>query len=474
MKQVFHEVDTLDKRCYEKYALSEDILMENASSAIRHYIYKKFPKQSKILIVTGSGNNGADGIALARSLHGAYQAHLYLAIEPKSKMALLQYERAQKIGVPVVSSLEGEYLVVIDCIFGSGLSKPLGSATASIIETLNNKTAHKIACDIPSGAFGAHITHKQGIVFQADHTFTMGALKTSLFEDKHKDFVGKIKVVSLGLSTEKYEDESQIFCLQKSDLTLPFRTKQNTHKGEFGHICVVASEDKNAKLGAGILALKAGLALGAGLCTLRTNERYLGDPEIMLSQEIPKNANAIGIGMGLGEVSSDFLAQIKSHILDNNLSCVIDADLFYTHETLDFLEHKKAVLTPHPKEFCSLLALTKTATISLEELQNNRFLYLEKISQKYPNCTILLKGANTLIASEGKIYINPHGSSALSKGGSGDVLAGVILAYLAQGFSARESAVNGSLVHAIGSGKVKNNFALTPMGLIEGMKEIQI
>jgi hydroxyethylthiazole kinase-like uncharacterized protein yjeF len=184
MQKLFDEVNSLDKRCYEEFLLSEDILMEHASNSMASYINQNLSHKKSILIVCGSGNNGADGIALARLLHKKYNVKLYFASEPKSTMSKLQLQRANALEVEIINEVF-EADIIVDCIFGTGLNKPLDGRSTTLLTTLNSYNSYKIACDIPSGIniLGQVLT----IAFEADVTITMGALKTSLFSDIAKE-----------------------------------------------------------------------------------------------------------------------------------------------------------------------------------------------------------------------------------------------------------------------------------------------
>ncbi|WP_297483052.1 NAD(P)H-hydrate dehydratase [Sulfurimonas sp.] len=463
MQKIFDEVTSLDARCYEKFHLSEDILMEHAANGMAEYIKNNFSKDAKIIIAVGSGNNGADGIALGRLLFQSYNVSLLFVKEPKSKMALLQAKRAKSIGVPSITSLT-ECDVIVDAIVGSGFSGEFNSQLKVLLNTLNAATAFKIACDIPSGLQADGVC--ANAAFVADITLTMGALKKSLFLDEAKDFTGKIEVLDLGISRKIYETKTSWHLLDNEDLQLPHRSSQNTHKGSFGHLSILSGE----KSGASVLAAQAALRLGAGLITLITHEKPIIPFEIMYANSLPKNSTAIALGMGLGESFSH--DELKCY-LHNDLPLIIDADLFYMPIVLELLKRSEIVLTPHPKEFVALLKLTKLADISVEELQKKRFHYVEIFSQAYPNAVLLLKGANVIIAYNGTFFINPHGSSKLAKGGSGDVLAGLIGSLLAQGYSALNAAINGSLAHTkLAQNYTLSDFSLTPNDLIEGIGKL--
>ena len=459
MKKIFDEVRSLDKRAIEEFHLTEDILMENASLGLKNYITKKFKKNSSILIVCGSGNNGADGISLARLLQNKFKVSLYIVNEPKTEIGKLQLKRAKSINVNFVNQIF-QADVVVDCLFGTGLNKELDEDSLSLINSLNNLNSFKIACDIPSGLNSlGQITQT---AFKADITITMGALKTALLTDIAKDFVGKIKVANLGLPEDIFQIETNKYLLQKSDLKLPLRDIQNSHKGTFGHVNIVSGE----KIGASIIASQASFAFGAGLVTIVSQNEKNIPCNIMQSKSVSENCTAIALGMGLGEFESLKLEEI----LQLNIPKVLDADIFYNSLIVKYLD-ENIVLTPHPKEFISLLRLTNIADISIEELQDNRFLYVEKFCKIYPKVTLLLKGANVIISKNEKIYVNIFGSSKLSKGGSGDVLSGLIVSLLAQGYTSLEAAINASLAHTIAAKKYKNNnYSMSPQDIIQGIK----
>jgi ADP-dependent NAD(P)H-hydrate dehydratase / NAD(P)H-hydrate epimerase len=461
MQRLFDEVNSLDKRCYEKFLLSEDLLMEHAASSMALYISENYSSLNSILIVCGSGNNGADGIALARLLYTKFHINLYLASPSKSSMAKLQLQRAQALGVNIIEELT-LCDITVDCLFGTGLNKALNENYINLINTLNSYNSVKIACDIPSGI--NNIGQVESIAFEADITITMGALKTSLFTDVSKDYVGDVVVANLGVQRNIYEIESNKYILEQSDMKLPFRDKKNSHKGSFGHLNVVAG----CKKGAGIIAAKAAFGFGAGLVSVVCHENLDLPYHIMQTHFISENCTAIAIGMGLGKYETQEIRKI----LNKNVPKIIDADLFYDELICEVLD-QEVVLTPHPKEFISLLKLCDVANITIDELQNNRFLYVEKFCEKYPKVVLLLKGANVIIAQDRKIYVNTFGSAVLSKGGSGDVLSGLIGSLLAQRYKPLDATISASLAHAIAARNYKkNNYSLVPSDLVEEVRKL--
>lgn len=466
MQKIFDEVATLDTRCYEEFELSKDILMEHAANGMADYIRKNFSKDAKIIIVCGSGNNGADGIALARQLHGDWNVFIFYAKSASSNMALLQSNRAKKIGVKTINSIEN-CDVLVDAIVGTGFNGEFSHELQFLLSQMNSMNAYKIACDVPSGLMTtgecAHET------FVADATLTMGALKRSMFLDEAKEFVGKIIVVDLGVSRNVYETQTNWHLLDLDDLKLPYRTKKDSHKGSYGHLALAYG----SKAGASVLSASAALRFGVGLVTLvgYENEQVVNIPhELMYSHELPSNTTAIALGMGLGEEFSDL--ELES-FLDNNLPIVADADIFSMPILTKILKREKVVVTPHAKEFVELLKREGIADISVSVLQKNRFKYVEIFCKKFPHVTLLLKGANVIIAKGDQFFINSHGTPSLAKGGSGDVLSGLIGALLAQGEEPFSAARNASLAHTkLAQLYEGNDFSLTPYDLIEAISKL--
>ena len=319
MQRLFDEVSTLDKRCYEEFGLSEDILMEHAANGIAMYIRENFSKNSKIVIACGSGNNGADGLACARLLHGDYKVSIFYVKKPKSKMALLQEKRVKSLKIKQCKKLQ-KCDVLIDAIIGTGFNGDFTPDMKITMKELNNLEAFKIACDIPSGLKQNGECLEE--TFVADISLTMGALKKSMYLDMTKDFIGKIKVINLGLSREIYEIYSNWKLLDLDDLKLPCRTLKNSHKGLFGHLSLACGE----KSGASIMSAKSALRFGSGLVTLIGFEDISIPHSIMYSHELPKSTTALALGMGLGNEFSDIELD---RFLDNSFPLILDADIFY-------------------------------------------------------------------------------------------------------------------------------------------------
>ncbi len=463
MQKVFKEVKSLDKRCYEKLHLSEDILMEQASTALANEVKANIKKGEKILFVCGPGNNGADGIAAARILANEIDVSVYIPLGAKSDMGKLQLKRLRALHVQVVTNIIDADLYV-DALFGSGLIRDLNENISLIIRQLNSKNSKKIACDSPTGLDSEG--RVKSVCFEADVTVTMGALKESLFSDDAKEYVGKIKVANLGVSRVNYETKQTSFLLKKSDLKLPFRYKKTVNKSDFGHVVVIGGH----KEGASRLSAISAFNFGAGLVSICGKNRNNLPFSIMSSEALPEKFSVVVAGMGLGNIYSQ--EKLRNFLLLHQEPLVIDADLLSHKIIKEILEKKEdTVLTPHPKEFVALLKTLSIADIETQEVQANRFKWAREFSKRYPKAILVLKGANTIITKANKLYINPHGSAKLAKGGSGDVLAGMIGSLIAQNYSPLDAALNASLAHV----KVANecrcaSFGLTPEDLCEGIK----
>ncbi|RVY63309.1 NAD(P)H-hydrate dehydratase [Helicobacter pylori] len=462
MLSVYEKVNALDKRALEELFLSEDVLIENAAMALERAVLQNASLGAKVIILCGSGDNGGDGYALARRLIGRFRVLVFEMKLAKSPMCQLQKERAKKVGVVIkIWEEKNEDLecdVLIDCVVGSAFKGELEPFLN--FESLSQKARFKIACDIPSGIDSKGRVDKGA--FKADTTISMGAIKSCLLSDRAKDYVGELKVGHLGVFNQIYEIPTDTFLLEKSDLKLPLRDRKNAHKGDYGHAHVLLGKHS----GAGLLSALSALSFGSGVvsvqaleCEITSNNKPL---ELVFCENFPNPLSAFALGMGLENIPKDFNRWLEL------APCVLDAGVFYHKEVLQALE-KEVILTPHPKEFLSLLKLVGI-NISMLELLDNKLEIARDFSQKYPKVVLLLKGANTLIAHQGRTFINTLGSVALAKAGSGDVLAGLIVSLLSQNYTPLDAAINASLAHALAGLEFKNNYALTPLDLIEKIK----
>ena len=485
MEKIFDSVRELDKRAEDTFNLKNGVMMEHAARGMAErirsflsspllYSYniqgtagqahvlnlphprRALPHPQRVLpypqrdlplvqIVCGSGDNGGDGFALARMLTDFCTVRVVLVKDPKSPLCKLQRERLELLGMPLATELQEHCDVLVDAVFGTGIRGSLDDGMCAWIERMNAVQGYKMACDIPSGLneFGI----PSPVAFRADETCTMGALKTALYADVAKDYTGTIRVFNLGLPRHCYEGDTDTFLLSAEDMKLPHRTIQNTHKMSYGHGLFFCGE----KTGACMLAASAALHFGIGLVTVFGAPVLAAPFDFMYTQQLPENFSAALVGSGLGRTPDiqaralDFLSQeqVREHPL------ILDADILHNPALPELLPLLRApILTPHPKEFQSLLANSGIAQVSVAEIQERRFEYVRLFCNAFPQAVIVLKGAYPLIGCGRCVFVNPLGTNALAKAGTGDVLSGMITALAAQGYPPLEAAYTASLAHA--------------------------
>ncbi len=482
MKKVFNDCRVLDKKARERYLLTEEIMMENAAAALEAEIRAKEGIKS-VVILCGVGDNGSDGMTLARRIASDYKVTVLKSRQFRSTVGKRQEKRAKACKIEITSYLKmqksnaiEEADCIVDCIFGAGFHGEVPAEYKAVLLRANESKAFKIACDIPTGI---DCTGKRGkIVFRADVTVTMGAYKASLFSDEASDLTGEIKCASLGLSSALYEYKvvPDGYVLEESDMTLPVREKHCVHKGNFGHTAVFAGEKK----GAAVIAASAASAFGSGLVTVVSDKELEGVPfDLMQSNSAAENTSAIAAGMGFGEDSEREKELFEYLFNHKEIKAVLDADLLHTEELIDFLDRlesdeseskKRIVLTPHPKEFASLLKNAKIKETG-ERVQD-----VKAFCEKYKKAVLVLKGAISIIATFDEknvaVYYNPHGRNCLAKGGSGDVLSGLIAALLAQGYDTIQGVISAVLAHSFASQKITTSYGMTPFMLIDEVRNL--
>lgn len=480
MQSIFSckQASELEKNAKENFAIPPFLMMENAAKAMAYFICSKISSTdnsaslTSALIVCGKGNNGGDGYALARLLQNKINVTVFALEEPSAEEAKAQCEMCRKLGIKISDILElkkncrslssGDF--IIDCIYGTGFHGELSSGVAEIINVMNASRACKIACDIPSA-----------LAFAADYTITMGCQKLELYSDKAKNVCGTILVADLGVAREKFENQSKLHLIEPEDRNLPLRKKRAAHKGSYGHTAVLCGD----KAGAAILAATAAMNFGSGLTSLVETgisnlSQFKISPSLMISDSIPKKTSCIAIGSGF----TDFSEQTAKRVLEwfkssKAPAAVLDAGILTNKAFPDFLQklneydNARIILTPHLSELSRLLEncnaeddFSVTALAENTEAKINAASFLNK---RFPRTTVIMKSANTFIAEGGEVFVIADGSQSLAKGGSGDILAGMTAALLAQGYSAKDAAITAAEHHALLSQKIgQEAYNLTP------------
>ena len=464
------QIAQLDKFTIENEPISDIDLMERAALQISHWILNRYSTEHKLVFFAGPGNNGGDALAIARQLaEFDYQCEVCLIDLGKELKGSpkINWQRLEKQGKVKLNRINNENDfpelnendIIIDGLFGSGLSRSLNGLPAAIVQKINHLENTVIAIDIPSGLMGEDNTQNvQENIIKADFTLTLQFPKISFLFAENEIYTGKWEVLPIGLHPMGIEKTSSDFqFVEEDDIStiLPQR-KKFAHKGTFGHALLIAGS--YGKMGAAILASKASLRSGAGLLT--THIPRLGYtviqtavPEAMASvdqhdsmfTEFPdlKTFTAVGIGPGLNKKQNSKKAFCE--LLDKiQVPLVIDADgLNILSENKDWLEKLPAnsILTPHPGEFQRLIGDT-----------NNSYERVKKqieFSKKY-KVVLVVKGAYTAITTpDEKVYFNSTGNPGMASAGSGDVLTGIILGLLAQGITSENAAVLGVYMHGL-------------------------
>ncbi|PHI21175.1 bifunctional ADP-dependent NAD(P)H-hydrate dehydratase/NAD(P)H-hydrate epimerase [Lewinellaceae bacterium SD302] len=453
----------LDQATIEAQNISSAQLMERAA----HETYYRFVEDfygSEYAVFCGSGNNGGDGWVLARLLSSQHRVIVYdCQIGERSSDNALNYQLAKEIpGIEIITvesaddvrDLNDPKLVVIDALFGSGLSRPVTGVWAGVIRQINATTGTVISIDLPSGVFADRFT--DGTHVQANLTYSLGTPKLAEFAVDNAKAYGKIESVDIQLAAEALEAIDATFFTQDVDnlrATLKDRSFFD-HKGTFGHALIAAGSQ--GKIGAATLCASAALRAGAGLVTAHLPRcgyeiAQIALPEAMCQidrhrfvvTEIPgsQRYNAIGIGPGMG-TNELTAAALEKFIRHTDQPLVLDADaLNILSVRQNLLEQLPggSILTPHPKEFARLFGET-----------DNDFARWELLREKCQalNLVIVLKGGNTAIGTpDGRVTFNTNGNPGMGTGGTGDVLTGIITGLMAQGYPSVDAAKLGVYLH---------------------------
>ena len=442
-------------------------LMERASAVFADWFIEKYDGQNpKILILASKGNNGGDGLAVGRILHEkAFDVNILIAdIQPKSSKDFatnLKRLKEKRINFDYLIDSEkipgfDEYDVLIDALFGSGLSRPISGFWAQVVEKINDSAAKIFSIDIPSGMYADKIT--DGIAVHSDYCLTFEVPKPGMFLADNSKYLKNWTSRSIGLKRDFIKEiKPDTFYVEHTDIKKIIKPRNKfDHKGKYGHSLIIGGQ--KGMIGAAVLASKSCLRTGSGLVTALIPDCgndivQISNPEVMTITGYGDNYisalpninkfSAIGIGIGLGK-NLKTVDMFKEFITTPCSFLVIDADalnIIADNKTmLDNLQ-KGTILTPHPGEFARLFGPTKN---SFERIA------LQRKKAKELGIYIVLKGAYTAIATpEGKLYFNSTGNPGMATAGSGDVLTGMITSLLSQGYNQLDSCLAAVFVHGL-------------------------
>jgi hydroxyethylthiazole kinase-like uncharacterized protein yjeF len=454
-----------DQITIKKGGITAVDLMERAATLCFKWIHNRLQGNSvPIRVFCGTGNNGGDGLVIARHLkqHG-YDVHTFIVNcgNKRSDAFLANYERLKEIGVwPEMISCSSELPkveeddMIIDAIFGLGLSRSPEGIIKETIQFINNTNSYVLSIDFPSGLFADKAVTDVDSVVKAYQTLTFQAAKLAFLLPDNQEFVGNWDVIEIGLDADylsTVETDIYLTYQQEAQILYKFRNKFS-HKGNYGHSLIIGGSF--GKIGAVLLASRAALTIGSGLvtaylpkCGYQIIQTAL--PEVMVEVDAENElqyfnskiqATTIGIGIGMG-THVKTVEGFKQFLQKNILPLIVDADainILSENKSLLKLLPENSVLTPHPKEFERLVGKWKHDFEKLDKLLT--------LSKKY-KLVVVLKGAYTVIAFQGKLFFNTTGNPALATAGSGDVLTGVITGLIAQQYTPIDAAILGVYLH---------------------------
>ncbi len=431
------QIQKADEYTIKNEPITSIELMERASKTVAQWILKSYSKKYKICVLAGSGNNGGDGLAVARLLKSyGYKVTVLLVMGDKGSDDFnVNLNRLTTQNIPILGKLNAfsqRPAIFIDAIFGSGLSRDIEGAPAEVIQEVNSLDAHKIAIDMPSGLYADKASTSENI-FRAEHTLSFQIPKLAFMMPENYQYVGKWHVLDIELHSDYLDNvETDYHLVQASDFSLP-QLSPFAHKGTRGRATIIAGG--YGKMGAAIIALKGALHSGIGLLTAQVcgasvnvvqsaipevlilqdeNEYVLGTFHDYSKQDVVVIGPAIGFAQKTKELFIQLLKTFKGQL-------IIDADvitmLAEDEELLQFLP-EGSILTPHIGEFDRLLG---------ESLNHfDRLFKLKEFCKTY-KVVMILKGKNTAVCSaEGEISFNSSGNAGMAKGGSGDLLCGIL------------------------------------------------
>jgi hydroxyethylthiazole kinase-like uncharacterized protein yjeF len=477
------EIRLWDQYTFRQEPIASIDLMERAAGKCVEWIEENEPEGSAYITFCGKGNNGGDGLAIARMLAAKnfsvavyilefghkgtedFQTNLArLHQYPEVKISFIQTEKS----FPVFASGD----IIIDALFGSGLNRELEGVTAKLVDYINDHHHTTISIDIPSGLF-VDRSSKDNVIIRADHTLSFQCLKPAFLVAENADCIGEVQILDIGLHKGFYASVAGIYEWINEAIVHSIHKprKRFAHKGNFGHALLVAGS--YGKMGAAVLAAKACMRSGTGLLSCHIPQSgytivQTSIPEAMVMTDfnssfitkIEKDLTkfeAIGIGPGIGTASETKM--LLRELLDTyRHPVVLDADalnIMGAQKDLLKMIPPGSLLTPHPKEFERLFG---------ESANDFDRIQLAFQKAKELQAIIVLKGHHTFIATpDEKGFFNSTGNAGMATGGSGDVLTGILTGLLAQGYSSVETAILGVYIHGLAGDIVAGKLSMEAM-----------
>ena len=454
-------------------------LMENAGSAAYRLVREHLEEGEGCAVICGKGNNGGDGFVVARKLRQDGYAVVVILAQgaPVTQEAEYMYRDVEELGIPVLYPFGGDAEkaaeaiscagVVVDALYGTGFRGSLRAEQRGLVEQMNRSPATVISLDIPSGVT-ADTGSVEGLCTLADYTISFASYKPAHFIYPGATYCGQVLAVDIGLPEEAYAGIAvRTHVVDKAWVkeSLPVR-REDSHKGDYGRLCAICGS--RGMTGAATMAALGALRTGVGLCYLTIPDSILTPLSIKLTEAVLKplpstetgcisqlgvqqllgelgRYSCVLLGCGIG-ITNETRALTRQVLENTTVPLVLDADgLNILSEGIDYIDKVKsqAVLTPHAGEMARLIGKPR------EYVENNR----QQVAREFAvahDCVVVLKGAHTLVAMpDGNVVINTTGNPGMAKGGSGDLLAGMIASFIAQGLPVPTAAVVGVYLHGL-------------------------
>jgi ADP-dependent NAD(P)H-hydrate dehydratase / NAD(P)H-hydrate epimerase len=475
------QMASIDRRAIERYRIPSIVMMENAAISVADAISESFPEARSAVIFCGSGNNGGDGFAVARHLAGRSMLVSVVLLGSEQRLtpdAKTNHEICLAIGMRVDRAESEDDVedavahaaaseVVVDAIFGTGLSRAVDGWRASLIESLNALSRPIVAVDLPSGLNGSS-RHLDGPAIQADLTVTFVQPKIPHVFAPASDCCGSVVVADISVPEEAIEQEGcRLDLITPDEAAGCFAPRDaDTHKGTWGHVVIVGGSE--GRTGAAIMAARAAVRGGAGLVTVATDRQSaavidtVSIESMTRSFEITRGAVAeilellegkdaalVGPGLPDDEVSYEMVRQL---VAEASVPLVIDASGLnaFAGRIADIASEQTRVITPHPGELARLLGRSTT------EINDDRIAYALEAAT-ISGAIVVLKGHQSLVADpDGRVSVNPTGNPGMGSGGMGDVLAGLLGALVARSDAVFEAARAAVYLHGFAADMLRD------------------
>ncbi len=462
------QISLIDRQTRVLEPISEIDLMERASVALAGWIQASYPVKTRIAILAGPGNNGGDALAVARILTSMrFSVSVYLPAlgRQRSEACMVNLERLKgfpEIAVIAIEESSGfqdlsNFDLLLDGLYGAGLNRPLEGFASRVIEWINDSGVEVVSIDLPSGLLCDENQYNTGSIVRADYTLTLEFPKLSLFFAENEQYFGNWVVVPFGLNAKVMEEISsrRYFMEQKMVAALHKKRTKFSHKGSYGHGLLLSGSA--GKTGAAQLAAKGALRAGLGLLTVHlpepaANFLQIALPEAMTSldsgkemiTELPDLSKYTAIAAGPGIGTNTLTQMVVKMLIDQTVvPLVLDADalnILAANPSWIKLLPPNTILTPHPAEFDRLSGIVLKS-------EEERLQIAEQFAASY-GVIVILKGAYTrIVLPDGSVYFNSSGNPGMATAGSGDVLTGILLGLLCQGYTPSEAAILGVFLH---------------------------